>query len=222
MTRLLAHVEGQTEETFVNEVLGPHLVACGYESVSARLIGARKRGRGGIPAWESARDGILKHMRDDRTVIVTTMIDYYGMPASGNRAWPGRELAQGAVTVEGAMFNDVAGLLGDGLRPDRFIPFVTMHEFEALLFSDCERFARGIYRPELEEQFRQIRNAYPTPEHINDSPRTHPSARVAALVAGYDKVLFGLLAMLELGIDAVRAECPHFAGWLTRLQQRLS
>ena len=25
MTRLLIHVEGQTEETFVNEVLGPHL-----------------------------------------------------------------------------------------------------------------------------------------------------------------------------------------------------
>ncbi|MDE2725572.1 MAG: hypothetical protein OXI59_19555 [Gemmatimonadota bacterium] len=37
MTRLLIHVEGETEETFVNEILGPHLYACGYTMVSARL-----------------------------------------------------------------------------------------------------------------------------------------------------------------------------------------
>ena len=32
MTRLLIHVEGETEEAFVNEVLGPHLYSCGYTS----------------------------------------------------------------------------------------------------------------------------------------------------------------------------------------------
>ena len=35
MTRLLVHVEGQTEETFVNEVLAPHLYGFGLPSVSA-------------------------------------------------------------------------------------------------------------------------------------------------------------------------------------------
>ena len=33
MARLLVHVEGQTEEAFVNEVLREHLVGVGYESV---------------------------------------------------------------------------------------------------------------------------------------------------------------------------------------------
>src|SRR5256885_1583241 len=48
MARLLIHVEGETEETFVNEVLAPHLLSFGYESVSARLIGnARQRDRRG-------------------------------------------------------------------------------------------------------------------------------------------------------------------------------
>lgn len=61
MTRLLIHVEGETEETFVNEVLGPHLYGCGYTQVSARLLGnARQRHRrGGIRAWHAVREDIL-------------------------------------------------------------------------------------------------------------------------------------------------------------------
>jgi hypothetical protein len=50
MPRLLVHVEGQTEETFVNDVLCEHLTRSGYSSVSARLVGnprLRSR-RGGI------------------------------------------------------------------------------------------------------------------------------------------------------------------------------
>ena len=44
MRRLLVHVEGPTEETFVNNVLGPHLGCRGYSSVAARLMGnARPR-----------------------------------------------------------------------------------------------------------------------------------------------------------------------------------
>ena len=36
MARLLIHVEGETEESFVNEVLGPNLYCHGYSVVSAR------------------------------------------------------------------------------------------------------------------------------------------------------------------------------------------
>jgi hypothetical protein len=54
MSRLLIHVEGETEESFVNEVLAPHLYHHGYQDVSARLIGnARLRDRrGGIRRWK--------------------------------------------------------------------------------------------------------------------------------------------------------------------------
>lgn len=37
MARLLVHVEGETEETFVNEILAPHLRQHGFDRVSARL-----------------------------------------------------------------------------------------------------------------------------------------------------------------------------------------
>ena len=61
--RLLIHVEGQTEETFVNEILRAHLVQHGYKSVEARLIGnARLRvKRGGIKSWSSVKGDIVRH-----------------------------------------------------------------------------------------------------------------------------------------------------------------
>ena len=85
MTRLLLHVEGETEESFVNEVLAEHLYALDYTVVSARIIGnARQRDRrGGIKPWPAVREGILNHLRQDTGFMVSTMVDYYGLPLSG-------------------------------------------------------------------------------------------------------------------------------------------
>ncbi len=57
MARLLVHVEGQTEEDFVNEVLAPQLLNHGYTNVSARIVGnVRQRDhRGGIRGWDSVK-----------------------------------------------------------------------------------------------------------------------------------------------------------------------
>jgi hypothetical protein len=50
VARLFVLVEGETEETFVNEILAPHLFAKGFKAISAKLMGnARLRGqRGGV------------------------------------------------------------------------------------------------------------------------------------------------------------------------------
>ena len=38
--------------------------------------------------------------------------------------------------------------MGSGFNPDRFVPYVMMHEFEAMLFSDCRCIRlRGIGSP---------------------------------------------------------------------------
>lgn len=226
LTRLLIHVEGETEETFVNEVLREHLVACGYSDVSARLLGnARQRDRrGGARAWESARRDIVSHLRGDPGCVASTMVDYYAMPRSGPRAWPGRSEARGvpaagrAEVVESALLEDVTAEMGASFDPRRFVPFVTMHEFEALLFSDCRRFGQGIGREDLVPALEAIRRDFATPEEIDDSPITAPSKRVEGLVAGYQKPLLGTLAALEVGLDAMREECPHFRAWLERLE----
>lgn len=82
--------------------------------------------------------------------------------------------------------------MGSAYAAQRFIPFIVMHEFEGLLFSDCERFGRGIGHPELAPQFQIIRDLFATPEEINDSPLTAPSKRIEALLPGYEKPLLGV------------------------------
>ena len=125
------------------------------------------------------------------------MVDYYGLPQARGRAWPGREqagslpFAQKASTVESALSADICREMGAGFNPDRFISFVMMHEFEGLLFSDCERFSRGIGRPDLADAFQAVRDEFASPEEINDSPVTAPSKRVEQLVKIYEKPLLG-------------------------------
>jgi hypothetical protein len=226
MARLLIHVEGQTEEDFVNEVLRDHLVSQGYESVGARIVGNNRlrRRRGGIRGWPSVRKDIINHLRHDSECIATTMVDFYGLPKQGDGAWPGRANATGLATqskassVEKALLKNIAEVMGLKFDPKRFVPFVMMHEFEGLLFSDCAAFGRGIGQPSLEQKFRQIRDRFATPEDINDSPVTAPSKRVEDIVPGYEKPLLGTLAVLEIGLGRIREECPHFAAWLDKLE----
>ncbi len=226
MARLFIHVEGETEETFVNVVLAPHLYRLGYQKVSARLLGnSRNRDRrGGIRSWASVRADIINHLKEDRECLATTMVDYYALPREGHAAWPGRLEAasrpfpEKATQVQAALLADIAAELGDEFNPRRFVPYVMMHEFEGLLFSDCQRFADGIGRPELATKFQAIRDAFSSPEEINDSPITAPSKRVEALVAGYQKPLLGALAVLEIGLDKIVQECPHFRAWVEQLE----
>ena len=225
MPRLLVHVEGQTEESFVNGVLAPYLYSLGYTNVSARLIGnARQRSRrGGIRPWDSVRNDILNHLTSDRDTFATTMVDYYGLPFT----WPGREraarketLKERAASVQQALLEDVSSSLGGAFDRRRFIPYVVMHEFEGLLFSDPERFARGIGRPDLSAELQAVRSEFGTPEEINDSPDTAPSRRVRDLYKGYQKPLMGVLAAEEIGLSAIRGQCPLFNRWLGELEQR--
>ena len=221
MKRLLVHVEGQTEEQFVNEILAPHLYARGFEAVGARVIGnARQRARrGGIVSWRAARRGIALHLRRDSKSAATTMVDYYGLPET----WPGRAEASGGAAdkariIENALLADLSRKMGAKFDPARFVPYIAMHEFEAMLFSDCERFGRGVGHASSTPKFQAIRDSFATPEEIDDSPDTAPSRRIEKLIPGYRKPLSGTLAAQAIGLPRIRSECPHVSDWLDRLE----
>jgi len=225
MPGLIIHAEGQTEETTVNEVIREPLLLRGFDYVAATLIGNPRKARGGIVGWNVAKREILRHLKESSSRYVTTMVDYYGLPQTGERAWPGRAAAsllpfeQKAVTVESAMMDDiVAEMGGNQFFPNRFIPFVMMHEFEGLLFSDCAAFSKGIERPDLEASFQAIRDEFDSPEEIDDSPTNAPSKRVERLVPGYEKPFLGTLAVIEIGLERVRRECQHFNQWMERIE----
>ena len=230
MARLHVIVEGETEEDFVNQPLARHLYRIGYVEVSARFVGRQRprRRRGGVRHWPEARRDIINHLRQDTGATVSTLVDYYGMPSTEPGGWPGRATAgnlpflQKGDHVERAMLADVTDAMGHRFNPDRFVPYVMMHEFEAMLFSDCEAFARAIDHAKLAGSFQQIRESFTTPEEIDNSPETAPSERILASVPNYQKPLLGVGAASHIRLTVIRRECPHFRQWLTRLENLIA
>jgi hypothetical protein len=217
MVRVHVLVEGQTEETFAKRVLQPHL------NLHEVFLSPRKIGkpghRGGIGEYARAQRDIVTTLTQDTTAFCTTMFDYYGMPCS----WPEREAAkrrpfgEKPITVERAVLADIVAELGSGFDPGRFIPYVQMHEFEALLFSDPKVLADGLELPN-HSQIQSIREQFGSPEEINDSEHTAPSKRIMALNRGYSKVTDGVLISQKMGLDVMRRECSHFNEWVRKLE----
>ena len=219
MSRVVAVVEGQTEQDFVRDVLSPWLGARGV-FLTARLVG--KPGyKGGVGEYPRARTDILVVRKSDPSVIVTTMFDFYGMPAS----WPGRSQAgqaphsHKAQLVEKSLRDDISQTMGDSFNTSRFIPYIQLHEFEALLFSGPATVCKVLRAPEKVERIQKVREAFVTPEEINDSPTTAPSKRLESLFADYRKRLHGLIAASRIGIQQMRKECPHFDAWVKTLEE---
>ncbi len=93
-----------------------------------------------------------------------------------------------------------------------------MHEFEALLFSDCATLAEVVGHPGLTVELQGIRNQFETPEHIDDAPSSAPSKRILEMVPEYRKTVDGVLAATRIGLDTIRSACPHFNDWLVRVE----
>jgi hypothetical protein len=148
------------------------------------------------------------------------MLDFYGLGHGfpGTPATAQLPSAEKVALLEQAMKADVCAQI-PGLRPDlRFLPYFQMHEYEGLLFSDPDAFANGIRQPSRVQAFQSIRDAFATPEEINDDPNTAPSKRVLQVYPSYRKVIDGTLAARSVGVDRMRRECPHFRAWIERLE----
>ncbi len=87
------------------------------------------------------------------------------------------------------------------------------------LLDHYSKLGSGIGRPDLSTRFQAIRDQFATPEEINVSPQTAPSKRIINLLPSYEKPLMGTLAVLEIGLDAIRQDCPLFRRWIERLEQ---
>ena len=115
-----------------------------------------------------------------------------------------------------ALQNSLSAAVGDA----RFIPYLQVHEFEALVLVDPLRIHRlyDVATAQLRELCEQC-NEYATPEEINHGQHSHPKARIQQRVPDYDENIAGPLLAEEIGLQALRQRCPHFAHWLTRLEQ---
>jgi hypothetical protein len=212
MLKVLVLAEGLTEERFIKNVLNPHLIPSEKRLepiiVATKRMNSGGKFKGGVPSYEKVRREILRLLNDSSASMVTTMLDFYGLPET----FPKRKDPEGLTplervqSVERAWHNDI--------HQKRFFPYLSLHEFEAILFSDPEETARGFTQPRLGRAIREIREQFHTPEDINDSPDTCPSRRLEKLFPRYSKPFYGSLISARIGLATIRRECPHFSAWL--------
>ena len=214
MKRLLIVCEGPTEQDFCNTLLCEHLAK--YDvNVSAPLI---KKSNGGIVSWESIRSQIINHLCE-KNAIVTMFIDYYGIQE--RHKFPGWGESKGISDKANRIH-----FLIDKMREDvpdnlryRFIPYLQLHEFESLLFSDGVAY-KEIFAPEEADidEIELVIEQFSTPEDINDSPDTAPSKRLIKAIPTYNKIVYGNIIAEQIGLQAIRQKCPLFNEWLILLE----
>ena len=219
MTRLYIICEGQTEATFVQELLTPYFLPFGLY-LTPTLIG-RSGQKGGNVSFTRLLTSLKPLLMGGHKPYCTTFIDFYGL----REQFPGKRDAVRLTTLSHKA-NMIYAELNRELKSEidfyslqRFVPYVQMYEFEGLLFSHPPSFAKGIYQPQLERRLNEVRSRFDTPEHINDSFQTAPSKRIIDFVPNYDKETMGVLAALEIGLPKIRKECPLFDAWLATLEK---
>ncbi len=220
MIDLYLLVEGQTEEAFAKTVLGPHLarfevaVTPIVVKTSVDPITGQKRKGGG--RWKHWHEDLHRLTSTQRRLEArfSTLFDLYGLPGD----FPGlaehganRDTLRRAASLEAAMSEAV----GDR----RFIPYLQRHEFEALVLACLPQLAEFLEpgdRPAVDALRATLGSL--APEEVNDGPETAPSKRLLASVPGYRKTLHGVFACELAGLPALRAACPRFDGWVSRLE----
>ncbi len=219
MTRVHVLVEGETEELFVKQIVAP-ILWLREIFLHVILIGSPGH-KGGNTSYARVKKDIVILLKADRTSYCTTMIDLYGL----GHGFPGTPVPENVESVakvthiEEAVKANIIAEVGDDLRADvRLMPYVQLHEFEGLLFSDPDSFASALGQRQLAQHFQTVRLAFATPEHINDHPNMAHSKRVLAVYPGYRKVVDGVRAARSVGIDRMRQECRHFREWVESLE----
>jgi hypothetical protein len=218
VTRIKIIVEGQTEESFIDKVLAPALWH--REIYLTPIILGVPGHKGGNVNYARVKKDILLHLRQDPAAYCSTMLDLYALGDGFPGVPPPPHLTglQKASVRELAIYQDIVASDPE-TRPDlRFYPYLQVHEYEGLLFSDPDAFARGLGQQVLSGRLRAIRDAFATPEDINDNPQSAPSKRVLAVYGSYRKVIEGTVAAQEVGVATMRQRCPHFHQWVSRLE----
>jgi hypothetical protein len=220
---VVAIVEGKTEAIFINSLLKPYLA---QKMVFMTATQVSKTGqKGGDVRFERVKKDLEHHLKQRKDTYVTTMVDYYGV-----REWPGIKQvppnappSRIALIVNSVTYETVVEHFADQRADRRFIPYMSIHEFEALLFSDSKTLADelGIAKEDVGAVLQECGE----PEAINNNPSTAPSKRLdnwsregAFQKGAFHKTTTGINLAARIGIQNMRERCPVFDAWLKRFE----
>jgi len=214
---IVAIVEGKTEEIFIKNILQPHLANKNIFIIP--IIVSKPGQKGGDVKFARVENDIERHLKQRPDTYLTLFVDFYGIKSD----WPGiagTEAVLGpkekAELVNLATMEKVVEHFSEQNADRRFIPYIAMYEFEALLFSDPAVLARKLQIDE--SKIVSIIEECGEPENIDNSPVTAPSKRLESLSHRFKKTTTGIAILKEIGLAAIREKCPIFDGWVTTLE----
>ena len=220
MKRLVIIAEGETEESFVNNILCPFFCSKGiYNSIQCFKT---KHSHGGMSKYSYIKKDILNIIYE-KDVVVSMMIDFYRLPSD----FPGFNDLKVTQTHQ-----EQANLLETRIKKDlensqkqlfeNFIPYIQLHEFEALVFASINGIDSLFERSEMDYKgLMNVIQQYPNPEDINNHPDTAPSVRLKKLISGYNKVLHGIDIINTVGMAELLEKCPRFKTWIESMAEAL-
>jgi hypothetical protein len=172
MIRLHITVEGKTEQDFAKNILAPYLAEfnvfvdarCVLTSKDKRVA---KEYRGGLLSYEKAEKDIQAWLKEDNHAECrfSTMFDLYALPND----FPGHaEAMKESDPYERVRIleESMARIINDS----RFIPYIQLHEFEALILSDPQKLDWEYleHNAPINNLISMVGNQ--NPELINDGP----------------------------------------------------
>jgi hypothetical protein len=222
MIRLHMIVEGHTEEEFVKSVLVDHFGNFDISTDVRRVETGRHRKtifRGGVSSYQRVKKDLVLWMKEDQNAdsFFTTMVDLYRLPNDFPSFVEARlrlEPYQRIEMLEAAFGRDIGN--------PRFIPYIQLHEFEALLLVEPSQFdvqfaeyATGI------QNLVALSAQFASPELIDDGEQTAPSKRIIEEISGYEgaKPSAGPAIARRIGVQLIRNKSPHFDGWLSKIEK---
>lgn len=220
MKRLVIIVEGETEEAFVHQILAPYIWNSGYtNSIQCFKI---KHSGGGVSKYSHIERDILATVRE-KDVIVTTMFDFYGLPSDTpgfKESLSRNSHVERVKLIEDAIKKEITQKVRENIH---FIPYIQLHEIEALIFSSNKGFYELFDKNEADlKSLDDIIKEFPNPEDIDNGPDTAPSKRLKKAIPEYDKVLYGIGMLQTIGIETIMEKSPHFKEWVVKIINELS
>lgn len=227
MSQVILNVlcEGQTEERFAKSVLKDHLKSFKIVVKTTILVTNKKKNiRGGMLSYQQAKTDLelLVKQHSKKTYekhFYTTMFDLYALPNN----FPGYA---DALKIQDcyAVTKKLEDEFGKDINHHLFIPYIQLHEFEALVFCGLEYLL--IDYPDMKKQIEELEKVLVSydnnPEKINNSPATAPSKRIIKSFESkhhYNKPKSGELVTGKVGISSLKEKCLHFREWIESLEK---
>lgn len=215
--------EGQTESKFVSRILAPYFSALNTTLVSPiiRTSFDKKVGRVYKGSGSSYGKIVSEIKRYEKIVCsskdkyITTMLDFYGLSSD----MPGYSEA----LAETDAYNKVS-VIESAFKQDLnnfgsfFIPYIQLHEFEALLFSDFSKIEECFFDVNLSKLKEDV-SSFENPELINNGVETAPSKRIKKYISSYSKTGDGITILENIGLETLRKKCRHFSSWIAKLEE---